>query len=272
MKHKPAPGRRQHSPAQGAETPRISVALASYKGESYITAQLESIAAQTLLPAEVIITDDTSPDATATRIASFAATAPLPVRLHRNPANLGVIGNFGKAISLCASPYIALADQDDVWLPTKLEETYAAMRQAESTYGTHTPILVHTGVQVVDANLRPLGTRMARPSRLLSLLPAPVGLALQNTVTGCTVLFNRALAQAALPFPPETLMHDHWLALVAAQRGHVVTLPGATLLYRQHGGNAVGAGTGSLAAKLATARGNLLGKWRQYRALMRAGA
>ena len=242
--------------------PRISVAMATYKGGKYVAEQLASLARQTLPPAEIVITDDNSPDDTVAIIRQFAETSSIPVHLHRNPRNLGVIQNFAKAISLCTSPYIALADQDDVWLPTKLERTCNALRAQEAASPADTPILVHTGYTPVAAMLEPLAQPPHSP-HATSL----TWLILRNMVTGCTVLFNRALIRVALPFPPETLMHDHWLALVAKARGELIALPEPTILYRQHGGNQVGASARSPLIRRAVM--SLRGKLRQYAALRR---
>src|SRR5690606_5154004 len=82
--------------------------------------QLQSIADQTLRPAELVICDDQSSDDTARIVASFAHNAPFPVSFDINPAQLGVAKNFERAISLCQSPLVATSDQDDLWLPEKL--------------------------------------------------------------------------------------------------------------------------------------------------------
>jgi hypothetical protein len=101
--------------------------------------------------------------------------------------------------------------------------------------------LVHSDLELVDAAGNRLGVRYLQRQRLDPERTAPVDLALTNVVTGCTALCNRALLELALPLPVEALMHDWWLALVASAFGRIGWLPQATVLYRQHGANVLGA-------------------------------
>lgn len=221
---------------------RISVALCTYNGARYLPEQLDSIASQTRLPNELVVCDDRSTDDTVEIVRSFAEEASFPVRLHVNKGGLGTTQNFGRAIGWCEGDYVTLSDQDDIWLPDKLEITLDAMLKAEREYGATLPILVHTDLQVVDEERRPLapsfyehqGFRRSHANPLAELL-------VENYVTGCTVMVNRTLREVGLPVPPQALMHDWWLALVAVAAGRIVSLPQTTVLYRQHGRNAIGA-------------------------------
>ena len=221
---------------------RLSVALCTYNGARHLREQLESIAQQVRPPDELVVCDDRSSDSTAEIVESFSSEAPFVVRLYVNEKSLGATQNFGQAIGLCEGDYVAVSDQDDIWLPDKLETTLDAMREAERQHGATTPVLVHTDLQVVDEERRPLassfykhqGFRRSHANPLVELL-------IENYVTGCTVMVNRALREIALPIPARALMHDWWLALVAAAAGRIVSLPETTVLYRQHGRNAIGA-------------------------------
>src|SRR6266567_6944512 len=99
---------------------RISVAMCTYNGARFLREQLESIAAQSRLPDELVVCDDGSTDETVETIKAFVGRAPFAVRLEINSKNLGSTKNFEKAIGLCEGEIIALADQDDVWKPQKL--------------------------------------------------------------------------------------------------------------------------------------------------------
>lgn len=221
---------------------RVSVALCTYNGARFLSEQLQSIARQTLVPDELVICDDGSTDGTIEILQAFAATSAIDVRLHLAAQRGGVVANFARAMAGCTGDVIALADQDDVWLPDKLKITIGALHAAQDALGEETPLLAHTDLRVIDAAKSVLadsfwahqGIRLQHPDALSELL-------LENFVTGCTVVMNRALRDQALPIPPGAIMHDWWLALVAATRGKVVTLPNATMLYRQHGSNTVGA-------------------------------
>jgi glycosyltransferase involved in cell wall biosynthesis len=106
-----------------SERTRISVALCTYNGERFLHQQLDSIAMQTRLPDELVVCDDRSTDRTLAIVREFAASAPYPVRVFENQANLGFAANFEGAIRRCDGDLIALSDQDDVWYPTRLERS-----------------------------------------------------------------------------------------------------------------------------------------------------
>src|ERR1700751_1590888 len=94
---------------------RVSIALAVYNGERFIAEQLESLANQTRLPDELIVSDDASTDQTVELIREFAARASFPVRLLLNDENVGCTRNFDRALRECNGDIIFLCDHDDVW-------------------------------------------------------------------------------------------------------------------------------------------------------------
>jgi glycosyltransferase involved in cell wall biosynthesis len=221
---------------------RLSVAMCTYNGARYLPAQLESIARQTCLPDELIICDDHSTDATPAIVEQFGKTAPFRVRLFHNPVRLGVVANFSKAIILTTGRYIALSDQDDIWLPQRLERSLLTIRAAEDSYGPYTPLLVHTDLSVLGEDEDILSTSFMQFQHLQHVTSDPLRILLtQNFVTGCTVLMNATLKLSATPIPNAVLMHDWWFALVAATIGKIVFLDEQTILYRQHGSNTIGA-------------------------------
>jgi hypothetical protein len=141
---------------------------------------------------------------------------------------------------MVSTPYFALCDQDDVWQSEKLEESVDLLERT----GTE---LVYTDLVVVDDDLCQVAASMWRYSQIVPVHgKALVPLLLRNTVTGCTIVGRTALLARALPFPAGIPMHDWWLAVVAASGGGVEPLPQATVLYRQHGQNELGASTLSL--------------------------
>src|SRR5713101_1538304 len=105
----------------------LSVAMCTYYGARFLQEQLESIAAQTRLPDELVVCDDRSADGSVEIVRNFAKSAPFPVQLEINETNLGAIKNFEKAIGLCEGETIALADQDDIWKPQKLSRLSVAL-------------------------------------------------------------------------------------------------------------------------------------------------
>lgn len=132
----------------------ISVAMATYEGGRFINDQLSSIAAQTVLPHEVVIFDDGSTDNTVDIVRGFASSAPFEVRFVVNERRLGITRNFESAIYACKGGIVFLCDQDDVWYPEKVEKTLACFRRSEAV-----------GVVCSDADVstRPCG-RSARYS------------------------------------------------------------------------------------------------------------
>src|SRR6266550_1879624 len=125
--------------------------MCTYNGSLYLREQLDSIMRQTRLPDELVICDDCSVDETRQIIEDFASVAPFPVHLHVNEQNLGSTKNFEKAISLCEGDAIALADQDDVWNPFKLDRIETVLNSSPKVG------LVFSDAEVVDEKLKPLG-------------------------------------------------------------------------------------------------------------------
>jgi Glycosyl transferase family 2. len=187
------------------------------------------------------VRDDSSNDDTRAIIRKFAARDARITFVEEEPVErLGVVRAFGRLLEAVGDAhYVMFADQDDVWLETKVSSTLAAMRGAEST--ARNPVLVHTDLVVVDANLRVIADSFWRYSRVS---PEPVSLrrlVVQNVATGAATMINRPLIDLACPMGEGVMFHDWWFACVAAAFGSIVAVHEASVLYRQHGGNAVGA-------------------------------
>ncbi len=222
----------------------ISVAMCTYNGAAYLREQLDSIAAQTRPPDEMVVCDDCSVDDTVAILEDFARRAPFPVRLHRNAATLGSTRNFDRAIGLCQGDLIALSDQDDVWLPEKL-------RRLEAPFARPDVGLVFSDGEVVDSALRPIGIRLWEayfPPQMQRRVAAGQAFSVEmehNVVTGATLMFRADLRALAQPIPHDIyLIHDGWLALVAAAVSRLVFLPEPLILYRRHPNQQVGIALG----------------------------
>jgi glycosyltransferase involved in cell wall biosynthesis len=230
-------------------TPRsLSVVMATFNGEAFIEAQLDSILCQTRLPDEIVICDDGSTDDTLAIVKRMKAQAPSSVswQVVSNKTSLGVAGNFSHAATLATCDLIALADQDDWWVPGKL-------RTLEETLNAQDAILVHSDAELVDEAGNLLGMSVTDSLRMTSGerrgLIAGRGLAQlvrRNLVTGHTVLMRRGVVDLAGDIPPGWL-HDEWWALIAAAHGRVVLCPQILGHYRQHEINQVGATRSGLA-------------------------
>jgi len=225
----------------GLGTVVIDVVLPTYNGAAYLRQQVASIDQQTLRPQRLLIRDDGSTDGTQELLVSLQQDYGTWLELLPANGNLGCTANVNRLLEGTSAPYVALADQDDIWLPHKLDASLALLQQLERRRGVETPLLVHSDLELVDREGVSLGKTYLQLQRLDPGRTAPQHLSLTNVVTGCTVLMNRALLQTALPIPPQALMHDWWLALVAACLGEIALLGEPTVFYRQHGGNVLGA-------------------------------
>ncbi|MEW5785464.1 MAG: glycosyltransferase family 2 protein [Bacillota bacterium] len=218
------------------------MALCTCNGGSFLREQLDSIAAQTLAPGELVVCDDCSTDDSPALLEEFARRAVFPVRIYRNESRLGVVRNYSRAVELCRGRYVALCDQDDIWQPDKLAVSRQGMREAEAELGGDIPLLLHTDLAVAAGDGAIIAPSLMKLQKINHVCREPLKtLLVQNFVTGCTVLLNRPLIKAALPLPAQVLMHDWWFALIAAALGKLIFLPRPTVLYRQHARNAVGA-------------------------------
>ena len=226
----------------------LSVVMATFNGEAFIEAQLDSILRQTRLPDEIVISDDGSTDNTLAIIQRMETQAPPSVswKVVTNKAPLGVAGNFQSAATLASGDLIALADQDDWWAPGKLHTL-------EDVLVKKNALLVHSDAGLVDEAGNLLGMsvtdslRMTRGERrgLIAGRGLPQ-LVRRNLVTGHTVVMRRAVVELAGDIPPGWL-HDEWWALVTAAHGRVVLYPHILGHYRQHEINQVGATKSGLA-------------------------
>jgi glycosyltransferase involved in cell wall biosynthesis len=234
----------RHALDEGSNESRIAILLATYNGEKYLDEQIRSLFAQTYHDFVIIARDDNSRDRTPDILARWAAERPERFTLVADGlGNLGFLGNFSRLMELCDAPYFAFCDQDDVWLPHKIERLMNEVRRLEREFGASTPILVHSDVRLVDATLREIAPSFFRHMQIEAAVGRRLDrLIVKNIVTGCASMGNRALLTLACPIPAALPYHDWWLALIAASCGELRTIPDVTVLYRQHGRNEAGAG------------------------------
>ena len=220
----------------------ISILLATYNGERFLKEQLESILAQSVTDWTLFVRDDCSTDATPAILQDYAGR--YPGKIHVTTADKpsgGAKWNFFQLCRTVRDDYVMLCDQDDVWLPDKIECTLAAMKQLEQDAGAHTPLLVHTDLKVVDGQLNTINESLWAFQRISPERDELRNVVVQNNVTGCTAMYNRALAELIDGVPEVFVMHDWWIALLASALGRTGFVSRPTMLYRQHGANSVGA-------------------------------
>jgi glycosyltransferase involved in cell wall biosynthesis len=227
------------SPKQNTSGTSVSIALAAYNGEQHLHRQLESIAVQTRLPEELVVTDDCSDDRTPLIIEEFARTAPFPVHLHRNQSRLGYRRNFMLAASLCSSQLIAFCDQDDKWYPHKLE--FCVERFTEPDI-----LLTYHNADVVSNDDRKIGS--LEPSAAKQSVLAPMSFQPMVHVLGFTTVFRRSLLQFSELWPmsvdhlhpTEPMAHDQWFFFFASALGKICYIDEPLVAYVQHGRNVFG--------------------------------
>lgn len=225
-----------------AHRPIISVVMCTFNGEQFVAEQLQSILAQSVTPDEIIVSDDGSSDSTLDVVEQVRRDTDVAVRWDiRTRANpLGPAQNFESAMRVAKGDLIVLADQDDVWVPNKLEVLMRRLANSASA------LLVHSDARLTDELGREDSTLMRalaltrRERQSLRSGNAIRALLKRNLVTGATVLMTKELRDRALPIP-DGWVHDEWLGLIAALQDGVVFEAETLVLYRQHGKNVIGA-------------------------------
>jgi glycosyltransferase involved in cell wall biosynthesis len=221
----------------------LSVALATYNGACYLRPQLESLAAQTRPPSELLVSDDCSADDTLAIAEEFARFAPFPVTIRKNTKNIGFRANFMLAASQCKSDLIAFCDQDDVWYPEKLAKIVQCFAADDRA------LLVYHNADIVDEQLRPLGRLHAimRSENItfppLSLAPRVVSLGFTQTIRRPLLAFNPYWGVSLEDGPvgrPQPMAHDRWFFFLAGALGRIIFCPLPLVAYRQHGANLYG--------------------------------
>jgi glycosyltransferase involved in cell wall biosynthesis len=228
-------------PSEPVPLPAVSVVLSAYNGERFLREQLDSLARQRVLPAELVVCDDCSWDGTAAILDDFARSAPFPMRVFRNECNLGFTVSFLTAAELCGTPLIAFCDQDDVWEESKIGV-------CARFFADHPDVvLVVHAAQPVDEHLRPVGDVYPPLSgrRVAPLLGADPWM----TAPGFAMVFDAALLQVAdwRHRPPSRDLDGHpmdfdeWVYFLSWAVGEIGFIGESLARYRQHGGNLFGA-------------------------------
>lgn len=222
---------------------KISILLATYNGSRFLTEQLDSLLNQSYNNFDIIIRDDGSTDSTLEIIQDYITRYPEKIRLlnddvkHRGPCN-----SFLYLLENVDSDYYMFCDQDDVWLPNKVEISLSRIKEVEDHY-PQTPVMIHTDLILVDSNLNLMFKSFWKWSRFnvdlnKHLCFVPFG----NVFTGCTMIFNKFLKRYVFPVPDFVEMHDQWIGLMAVKYGKVENIKQGTIKYRQHGGNVCSSG------------------------------
>lgn len=231
---------------------RVHIIMAVYNGAAYLTEQIMSIRKNTFTDWVLWVFDDGSFDETEDIVNRQAAEEAGRIHYIKNVKNKGVTLNFLEGVKTAASEtpdgslkeaaevYYMFCDQDDVWLPDKIEKTLKAMKRQEKKYSKKLPLVIFTDAITTDEKLNVIHPSFHKSNHLNTKRLELSHILMENKLIGCTVMFNEALEKKLAVIPAHARYHDWWIGLLGASFGKVAYLPEATLYYRQHGGNVVG--------------------------------
>lgn len=211
---------------------KLAVLMSTYNGERFLHQQIESILNQACsCQVDLFVRDDGSTDATTDILQRYADAGKLQ---WYSGQNLKSAKSFLDLVRHCPGyDYYAFADQDDCWYPDKLEN---GVNQIKNCIG---PAISCANARLVDAQLQPLGRNVYRHPPHLDFYSVTCGAG----IMGCTMVFNRELAQLIQekPLPQDLVMHDYYLGIVCTLHDGIILFhDGACMDYRQHGNNVVG--------------------------------
>lgn len=205
---------------------KISVCMATYNGDKYIKSQLESILAQLNDNDEVVIVDDVSTDKTSLIVKDIKDSR---IVLLRNNVNQGVIKTFEKAMDNASGEIIFLSDQDDIWLPGKVQKFLEAFQAYPDV------TLVLSDAQIIDE----IGQITAESFFKIrgKFVDYPLSNFIKSKHHGCTLAFKKEMLKFFLPFPSDTPMHDIWIGIVNGIYGKAFYIDEPLIQHRRHSNN-----------------------------------
>ena len=201
----------------------VSIAMATYNGEKFLEDQLNSIYNQTHKNIEIVVCDDNSTDTTIEILEKYKQKNGL--RYYVNKKKLGYSKNFERAISLCKGEYIAFSDQDDLWMPEKIETLV-------NEIGDYS--LIHSDAKIIDLSGNIISDSIKINSKLLNYMGNSFDkISFVSFVQGCTILIKREIVNKAIPIPNNE-PHDWWFAMVASKIDGVKYIKKPLIFWRKH--------------------------------------
>lgn len=221
----------------------IAILMATYNAEKYLHEQIDSILAQTCKDWHLFIHDDGSKDNTMAILRAYADKHPQEITLLDYPSQHGAWRNFLSMLTCIESNYYMFSDQDDVWLPEKIETEYQAMQKLERGEGKGKPIVVYSDLIVTDSELNTISPSLWKIAGIYpQLIHSFNDMAANTVISGCTMLFNAEAKNISCHYTDNVTMHDAWIACcVMKHDGLLYPTDQPTMLYRQHGSNTLGA-------------------------------
>jgi len=211
----------------------ISVCMAVFNGEQYLHAQLSSILEQLRSSDQLIIVNDLSTDNTLRIINQFHDHR---ICLFNNKSNLGVVKSFETALQHATGDYIFFSDQDDIWLPGKVDIILSTFLRTNALAVVTDGIVVNEDLDIMHASF----------FLLRSSGPGIVNNFIRNTFIGCCMAIRRDVIGLILPFPRYVPMHDEWAGLISSICGTVQFVHQPLIMYRRHSQNVTNLHSGSI--------------------------
>lgn len=219
--------------------PKISIALATYNGEKYLQELLDSLCNQSLQPNEVLVSDDCSTDNTLSIISKYSDK--LNIRQVIHDKNCGVNKNFEAAIKSCSGDYVMICDQDDIWMPNKIQDTFSSMLEEENLVGPTNPILITSdSTPFSDSNNLKANNEYKRKGEIRDFKDFFFSSDLH--CQGCTMMLNRPLLEImhSIPDSFKEWPYDGYIAQLATLIGFRCHVRQEMLYYRRHDNNVFG--------------------------------
>lgn len=215
----------------------VDILLATYNGEKYLEAQLESILNQTYSNFRLLISDDCSSDNTKKILEKYKEKDNRIITFFQEK-NLGVIKNFEFLLKQVENKYYMFSDQDDIWKKNKIEKSIKKMEEFNCD-------LVYTDLEVVDENLNVIYSSYWKLKGIYKKIKKYnnfESLYLNNFITGCTIISKKEFIDKVLPLPNTSkyVLHDYWIPLIISQYGKIDYIEEPLIKYRQHKNNKIG--------------------------------
>jgi len=233
----------------------VDIVLSSYNGEAYISEQIDSILKNTYQQWRLFVCDDGSTDKTGEIVTKYEKEYEGKIFWKPNKNNRGCMRSFLEGAINCEADYIMFCDQDDYWLPNKIEVTLKAMKMEESKHKKDYPVVVFTDACVVNQTLDVKKGSFHELGKLDTTKVDLPHMLMENKMMGCTMMFNKAVKEKMIKMPEHARMHDWWIGLIGACFGKIVYVNEQTLLYRQHEKNVVGSQKFNFKAIIEKAKG-----------------
>lgn len=218
---------------------KINILISTFNGSTYIREQLDSILAQSYSNIELLIRDDGSKDDTVNILNEYASKYK-NIKIIGSSGNLGSSKSFLKLLTYSNADYVMFCDQDDFWLPEKVENARLALEDEPENL----PLMAFSDLTIVDSDLNITHESMMALQKMdpCSLSQNYLKIMAQNPVAGCTMILNKTGVELInnLDNYPGELVHDHWIAANIAKQGKIIYINKSFILYRQHSFNQIG--------------------------------